>query len=212
METVRAIQERFALAGQTVFLYSGQLIERKGVDVLIGAFERLACTNRHIALMILGDGALRKSLTASVPREIAAHVHFVGHVEQAQLPAYFGAADVFVFPSRHDGWGVVINEACAAGLPIVATRQTGATRDLVVDGVNGFVVQRDDPDGLAVKMRYLKDHPSERIRMGLESRRLVESFSLCSGSSIFNDEVQKTLQLAAGLRRPFYRSGTRVSS
>jgi glycosyltransferase involved in cell wall biosynthesis len=200
---VRRVRELFALSGQTVFLYSGQLIERKGVDVLIRAFERVGRTSTQIALVILGDGPLRDALKASVPSEMTNRVHFVGHVPQADLPAYFATADAFVFPSRHDGWGVVINEACAARLPVIATRQAGAVGDLIIDGVNGFVVEREDVDGIAAKMQFLVDHPSERKKMGLEGRRIVESFSVEKASSVFSQEVQKTIQHFSRSPEPF---------
>lgn len=196
-EKVSRIRERFALTGKTVFLYSGQLIDRKGVDVLIRSFERVGRTKEQTALLILGDGPLRDALKASIPEELTNRVHFVGHVAQTDLPAYFTIADVFVFPSRHDGWGVVINEACAARLPVIATRETGAVRDLVVEGVSGFIIERDDTGGFAAKMQFLADHPSERTKMGIEARRIVESFSLEKASAVFNDEVQKTIQDAS---------------
>jgi glycosyltransferase involved in cell wall biosynthesis len=211
MEEVHRIRERFALDDKIVFLFSGQLIERKGVDVLIRAFERVGRTNICSALLILGDGELARTLKASVRSDLKSRVHFVGYVRQPDLPAYFATADVFVFPSRHDGWGVVINEACAARLPIIATRQTGASRDLIVDGVSGFIVDQDDLEMLAAKMQFLADHPSERKRMGLEGRRMVEPFSVEKASSIFCHEVQKTVQHASiGLGHSEAGPGTRM--
>lgn len=111
-EQVVAIRARYGLDGRRVYLYSGQLIERKGVDVLLAAFGRLAETHPKVSLLLLGDGKLRDKLVGSVPEAIRSQTHFVGFVEQAALPAYFAAADVFVFPSRHDGWGC----CCQRGL------------------------------------------------------------------------------------------------
>jgi glycosyltransferase involved in cell wall biosynthesis len=208
MEKVHRIREQLAIVGKTVFLFSGQLIERKGVDVLIRAFVRVGNTNTQTALLILGDGPLRDALKASVPLAMTNRVHFIGPVAQVDLPSYFAAADVFVFPSRHDGWGVVINEACAAGLPVIATRQTGAARDLVVDGVSGFIVEREDTEGLAGKMQFLAEHPAERKKMGLEGRRIVESFSVEKASLVFSQEVQKTIQHASVRLRHSVREET----
>ena len=184
------LRRRMNLDGQVVFLFSGQLIQRKGVDTLIRAFGRIADTAPDMTLVILGDGALRERLQASVPTELARRVFFRGHVPQSDLPDHFRAADIFVFPSRHDGWGVVVNEACGAALPIIASRQTGAARDLVVHGVNGFQVECDDVDELAARMAQLARDPDLCREYGAMSRKLVERFTVTSGAKTFLSEMQ----------------------
>lgn len=195
------IRRRLGLAGQVVFLYSGQLIERKGVDTLLRAFQQIAADRPDWTLLLLGDGPMRQTLQSLVPPELAGRVRFPGHVPQGDLPDAFRAADVFVFPSRHDGWGVVLNEACGAGLPIIATRQTGAARELVVDGVNGFQVECDDVETLAGRMRELGSDPDLRRTCGAESRRLVERLSVANGSRMFLNEMQALLGTGT-VRRP----------
>ncbi|MBX3437494.1 MAG: glycosyltransferase family 4 protein [Planctomycetaceae bacterium] len=186
---IDSVKSQFNLHGRTVFLFSGQMIERKGVDVAIAAFERAAADRPAAAMLLLGNGPLRTSLQADVPQSIRDRVHFAGHVLQDDLPALFRAADAFVFPSRHDGWGVVINEACAAGLPIITTHQTGAARDLVEHGRSGFVLERDDVEGFATAVRHLIDHPEERAAFGRRSRELVEQFSPDRGAERFQQAV-----------------------
>jgi glycosyltransferase involved in cell wall biosynthesis len=193
---VAAVRRRFALDGKMVLLFSGQLIERKGVDTLLAAFQRLAPRYPDAALLILGDGPLRGELAGSLTPEIAGRVHFAGRLPQALLPAYFAAADVFVFPSRHDGWGVVINEACAAGLPVIASRQTGAARDLVIDGVTGFLVERDDMAELIDRLDALLGDPERRAEFGRRSREAVERFSLANGARTFAEQVVATIAAA----------------
>ncbi len=172
------------------FLYSGQMIPRKGVDVLLQAFSRLAKESPVARLILLGDGPQRSTYEESIAVELRSRIHFAGHVAQTDVPAWFRASDVFVFPSRHDGWGVVINEACAARLPVIATRQTGAAVDLVEDGVSGFLVERDDVDGVLNGMRYFLDHPGDRRSFGERSRQLVEKFSPSEGASRFEDAIR----------------------
>lgn len=204
------IRQRMNLAGRVVFLFSGQLVDRKGVDTLLCAFRQIADSAPDSVLLILGDGALRETLQASVPAGLASRVQFRGHIPQAELPDYFRAADVFVFPSRHDGWGVVINEACGAALPIIASRQTGAARDLVVDGVNGFQVECDDADELAVRMTQLARDPDLRREYGTKSRELVEPFTVTSGAQKFLSEMQEL----AATRKPvaILQEGARAST
>lgn len=190
---VRRVRERYGLDGKTVFLFSGQLIERKGVDVLIRAFAELAATHPNVALLLLGEGPQRPALEASVPAACRDLVRFAGHVPQADLPAHFHAAHVFVLPSRHDGWGVVVNEACAAGLPVIATGAVGAARDLVVDGRNGFVVPRDDAAQLGAKMSWFADHPDDIARFGAESRRMGSALSLENGARTFCENARQAI-------------------
>lgn len=186
---VEAIRKIWSLGGKTVFLFSGQLIERKGVDVLIRAFSRIAGSDQPAALVILGDGPLRASLESSVPQAARELVHFAGHLDQKELPPYFHASHVFVLPTRHDGWGVVINEACAAGLPVISTSAAGAARDLVADGRNGFIVPRDDEDRLAEAMRFFLMRPDQIPIFGVRAKEAVAAFSVESGARAFCDSA-----------------------
>jgi glycosyltransferase involved in cell wall biosynthesis len=193
-DAVEDLKRRYDLDGKTVFLYAGQMIERKGVDVALAAFLRVAALHADVAFLLLGEGPWRGRLMESLSPTIRAKVHFAGQVPQAELAAYFCAAQVFVFPSRHDGWGMVVNEACAAGLPVVATRQTGAARDLVEPGRSGFLVERDDVEGLVQAMTHFLDHPEDIARFGPRSRELVERFSPANGATVFAQSVAQAVR------------------
>jgi len=171
------IRQRLALEGKLCYLFSGGLLARKGVDALLSAFSSLARERDDVALVLLGDGPLRRELEESVPLAIRDRVHFVGYRDQTELPAWFRAADVFVFPSRYDGWAVVLNEACGAGLPIITTNMVGAAAHLVAEGQSGFVIAVDDVTALAEKMRYFAENPEQAKRFGARSRELVAQFT-----------------------------------
>ncbi len=191
---IAGVRQRYGLSEQTVFLFSGQMNERKGVDVVLAAFEKAASERADVALLLLGNGPCRAEYEASVPSSLRNRVHFAGHVPQRELPAIFAAADVFVFPSRHDGWGVVINEACAARLPVIATHQTGAARDLVEHGKSGFLLERDDVEGFATAMMHFLEHPRDRAAFGEHSRALVEQFSPTKGAERFRSAIAAACQ------------------
>lgn len=183
-EAVAAVRRQWGLEDdQTVVLFSGQMIARKGVETAIAAFAEVADDVPTAVLVLLGEGPERATYEAAVPAGLRDRVRFVGFRPQAELPACFAAARVFLFPSRHDGWAVVINEACGAGLPIVVSRQTGAARDLVVPGENGVVVDRDDVSGFATGLRgYLLD--SDRAAQhGAASRARVAQFDAAAGAA-----------------------------
>jgi len=143
------------------FMACGELIRRKGIDVLIKAFQRAAESRPDISLTIVGDGPDRESLNASVREEYRNQIEFRGATPFHERAKAFAGADVFIHAARHDGWGVVIQEAMAAGLPVVATRQTGAAYDLVKEGENGFLIEAEDEVTLAERISWFADHRQE---------------------------------------------------
>jgi len=99
-----------------------------------------------------------------------------GGLEQEELARRYVEADVFALLSRHETWGVVVNEAAASGLPLVLSDRVGAAYDLLRDGENGFLVPADDVDAAAGAIRKLADDPDLRRRMGERSRELVRAW------------------------------------
>jgi glycosyltransferase involved in cell wall biosynthesis len=193
IDDVAHVRRRYQLEGKTVFLFSGQMIERKGVDVVVAAFERLTQRHENVALLLLGDGPRMTEYEKGIPEHLRPQVHFTGLLSQDELPAHFAAANVFVFPSRHDGWGVVVNEACGTGLPVIASRQTGAALDLVEEGGNGFLLDCEDVQGFVAKMEFFVEHPEAAREFGRRSRELAQKFSTREGARRFRDCVLETI-------------------
>jgi glycosyltransferase involved in cell wall biosynthesis len=98
-----------------------------------------------------------------------------GGLSEDELAQHYVDADVFALLSRHEPWGVVVNEAAASGLPLVLSDRVGAAQDLLRDGENGFVVRADDVAAAANALRRLRD-PELRQRMGSRSRELVRAW------------------------------------
>jgi glycosyltransferase involved in cell wall biosynthesis len=154
-------------AGMCRFLFVGQMIERKGVDVLLKAFENLVQEGRGIELHLVGrEGDLPEWL-ASLQSDTRAQIVYHGFRQPNELPKLFGQADVFVLPSRHDGWGVVVNQALGAGMPVITTTAAGAGRDLVTDCVNGMHVPPNDVGALTAAMRSLVSNQGLRNSMSM---------------------------------------------
>ena len=103
-------------------------------------------------------------------------VRSLGHLDRDQLARAYAEADVFVFPSVSDPWGLVLNEAMASGLPVIATSAPGAVDDLVSDGENGIVVPPFDPGALADAMVALASDPARRLEMGERSSSKIRDF------------------------------------
>lgn len=146
-----AIDRRDFVTPARRLLFSGSLIRRKGVDLLVKAFLVIAPEFPELELHLIGDGPLREQLRAlSAP--VAGRVHFHGFKQWAELPAYYAQADVLCAPSRYDGWGLIIPEGLASGLLVVSTNRTGAALDLV-DTDCGWVVQAGALDQLINALR-----------------------------------------------------------
>ena len=145
-----------------------RLSPEKGVDVLLRATADLP-----VEVVVAGGGPEESRL-----RQIAGpNVTFLGNVERDALPALYANADVAVVPSRSDTWGMALNEAALAGLPLVASSVAGGTRDLIEEGVNGFRVPPDDPQALrAAILRLVEDEPFRR-EAGERSREIAARFT-----------------------------------
>lgn len=127
-------------------LFSGRLVPVKSADFALrvaqGVAQRLG---RRVTLALLGSGPLLDTLRAQAEAMAAeVDVQFAGHVPQAQIPRWFQRSRLFLFPTRWDPWGVVANEACMAGVPVLVTPHAGAAGELVRDGVNGRVLALDE--------------------------------------------------------------------
>jgi len=146
------------------FVYAGRLDPEKGLDVLLEAVRDVPG-----ALLVAGAGPEEQRL-----RSLASErVRFLGPLGRDELAAVYAQADVFVLPSRSEPWGMVLNEAAAAGLALVATEAVGAARELVEDGVNGFVVPVGDARALAAALQSLAEDPAFSTSAGRRSRELA---------------------------------------
>jgi len=142
----------------------------------------------------VGDGKSRSIWERDAARlGISDRVTFTGVLPNAEAKAVLGRLDLFVLPSRFDGWGVVVNEACAAGLPVIAARSAGAALDLVEDGRSGFLVDRDDASGLRAKMEFFLADPARIAAFGARSRALAARFSIERGVEMLAGYVEEQL-------------------
>ncbi len=141
------------------FVFSARFVEAKNprfaMRVAQGVARRLG---RRTRLLMLGGGPL----DAALRREAEAigedvDVVFPGFLKQAELPAHYAQARVMLFPTQIDTWGVVANEAFAAGVPVLVTPMAGVAHDLVIDDRNGFVLPLDEARWIEAGQRLLQD-------------------------------------------------------
>lgn len=153
------------------FLFCGQIIERKGVDLLLVAFDRLLAAGHDARLVLTGREADLPKFLTMVSSTARSKIRYEGFQAPERLPEYFEKGDVFVLPSRHDGWGVVVNQALAAGLPVITSDAVGAGMDLVDDGVNGIKVSAGNVDSLYQAMELFILKPDLAREWGEKSRK-----------------------------------------
>ena len=167
------------------FLYSGSLIERKGVDLLARAFRRMAAEEPRARLRILGDGPLKAALERELA-PVATAVEFLGFKDWEELPRWYAGADFLCAPSRHDGWGLIVPEALAAGLPVISTDRAGAAVEFVRTGLNGWLIGAGSEDALFHALREAVNvTPARHTEMKRFARDSVAEHSLAKGAGRF---------------------------
>lgn len=159
-----------------VFLFCGQMIARKGVDVLLEAFKRLVEKHPTSKLLLVGREADLPALLNDLPAAVRARVSYAGFQPPEELPRFFAQADVFILPSRYDGWGVVVNQALGAGLPLLCSDKAGAAHDLIEEEVNGLKFAAEDASALEQAMERLAGQPSLAAKWGAESKRKAQEW------------------------------------
>jgi len=160
------------------FLSVGRLIKDKGVFELLDAYAKLEPSIRsRIGLVFVGEGAARQELAARALEIQPGVVRFCGWVHREQIPEIYALADAFVFPTYSDPWGLVVNEAMACSLPIVASQVAGCAPDLLQDGSNGFAVRPRDVEGLVHSMGKLFEDPELARLMGSRSFQRVQEYT-----------------------------------
>jgi len=145
-----------------------RLIDRKRVDLVIEAFAALAKGHPNWDLVVVGAGPMREALGERVPADLRHRVVWTGFLgEQSRISAIYRASHVLVCPSDLEPWGVVVNEAAAAELAIVASEVVGAAAELVEDGVNGFLFEAGNLEALKEKLeRAMSPDQTDRLRAG----------------------------------------------
>ncbi|MEO7433119.1 MAG: glycosyltransferase [Dokdonella sp.] len=149
--------------------FVGRLNWAKDLPTMIRAFARVCRDRRDVALIVVGDGALRAELAALADSEgVAATIHFLG--DRSDVRELLQGFDIFAMSSVSEGYSIALLEACATGLPIVATA-VGGNAEIVVDGVNGRIVPPGDPAALAQALETMLADPDRRRAIGSRGRK-----------------------------------------
>lgn len=161
------------------FLAVSRFLPVKNLGGLLEAYRRYrAAVPAPWRLVVVGDGPERAALEAFVERHALEGVTLTGFRQIEDLPAYYGRAGALVHAAVKDTWGLVVNEAMAAGLPVLVSERAGCAQDLVRDGDNGFRFDPADVESLARLLERVSAPGTDRARMGRRSHEIIAEWSL----------------------------------
>lgn len=173
-ELKNEIKRRIGITEPKVVLTVGQMIYRKGIDILLKASVGLG---DGVGIYIIGGKAEEEILELKENLGLN-NVHFVDFKIKNELVKYYFAADVFVFPTREDIWGLVVNEAMAYGLPIVSSHRSIAAQEMVVNGVNGIMAEAENPHSFHNAIKKILDSPLLAEEMKNSSLRRIRDYTI----------------------------------
>ena len=175
IQSKKLIQADLGVLG-TVFVYVGRLWSGKGINYLLKAFERVQrLSDGEVSLLLVGDGPQEAELKSFCNERKLRNVIFAGFHQKSELPRFYVAADVFVFPTLGDPYGLVVDEAMASYLPIISTSAAGEIHDRVEEGVNGYIVSPENSEALADRMLCFVDNQELCEQMGRASKDKIAS-------------------------------------
>lgn len=174
-EQVKILKRKRIVNFTKHLLCVGYLVKGKKIELLFDMIKILSKFRSNFILQIVGDGPSVGNLhKLAVEKDVADLIEFTGFIQKEHLPSWYANADCFLFPSEYDVWGLVLNEAMAAGLPCIASIHAGATQDLIVDGVTGFAADFSDPENIAVLVDRLLTDRDLAARIGLEAQKVIQ--------------------------------------
>lgn len=166
--------ERYGLGNRPVVLFFGGLKPRKNLFGLLDIWRSVVATHASARLVVAGGGPLLEPLRRRAERlGLSETVVFTGYVPEAAKSAHFNLADVFLFPSAMEGFGLTVVEAMSAGLPVVASDR-GSLPELVVEGEGGFVCDPAYPESFVERLALLLGDRALRGKFGAANRARVD--------------------------------------
>lgn len=169
-----------------VFVFVGRLEEYKGITNLVSAFKSLSNKQQNAYLLVVGDGSCRLEIEDAAINN--SRICYVGRKNYLGVLESYSVADVCIVPSLFEPWGLVVNEAMAAGLPVIVSDRVGCAEDLVLDGQTGFIVSAGNVNQLAGAMERLAKSAELRRRMGETGRERISGWKLEDEGDILSRE------------------------
>ena len=163
------------------FIVVTRLMQRKNILRLIDAYNnyRIQFSDKSWDLVICGDGEEKEIINKKIyDYKLEDYIHLVGFLQYDEIGHWYGLASAFIHPALHEQWGLVVNEACASGLPILCSKTVGSSDDLVCNEENGFIFDPTDINEITNSLINIhRVGRVARLKMGKISQNLVDSCS-----------------------------------
>ncbi len=194
-QTIEETRQAFKIdQGRKRFVFCGRLVPAKRPDLVVRSFVKIAHDRPDWDLLIIGSGELRSQLEADIPEDLKHRITLTGFLgEQSQISALYRLSHVLVHPCEIEPWGLIINEAVAAGLAVITTTACGAGVELVESGVNGVLIPPASTEPLTQAMLKLSE-PGVAERFGTQSANVL-------------DRWRQSADPVLGIRRALNRAG-----
>jgi len=183
-EETKKLKSAFLESGIFTFIYLGYLVPRKNVNKVLEAVRLLKEKRSDFRLIIIGDGESKSELMEfSEKNQLNHQIEFTGYKQKQELPYFFAQADALLFQSNFDIWGLVLNEAMAAGICCLSTKNAGASFDLIQENINGMTIDYNQTQAVAEKMNWMIDHRKEVKLMGENASLFIKENANLSKSA-----------------------------
>lgn len=175
-------------SNEKVLHYSGRLVDVKNVENVVRAISEI--NNQKITLLITGDGVLRESLE-KIAKELDVKIVITGFIDnQEKLFEHYYLSDIFILPSKYEPWGLVVNEAMFAGLPVLVSNVCGCSLDLVANDKNGYIIDPLNINDISKKIKLLFED-SQLDKKGLHSKKFIKQYTFKNSAKTFYNIIEQ---------------------
>jgi glycosyltransferase involved in cell wall biosynthesis len=171
-----------------VVLFVGQFIPRKGIQTILDAALHLK-NSSEVFFVLVGYGDLQDDIDQFSKKNNLDSIKSVSYTTADEIWNYYFSSDIFILPSLEETWGLVVNEAMEASLPILLSKNVGCSDDLLIEGENGFSFAARDSKTVAKHIQHLSRNSSLKKEMGKKSKSIISKISVSSQSQVIIDLI-----------------------
>lgn len=188
------VKSRLGIKEQHLLICVARFIPIKGIDSLLRVFNKI--NRKDIGLVLVGgEKNVYENILREFPESVQERLYFPGFMGKEKLMEYYSAADIFVLPTHHDEWGLVVNEAMGMGLPVVTTNKCGAGLEIIQDGENGYVVSDNNENELRNRIEFLIDNKTLREAIAVKNLKIARQYTI---EMMVKDHIDNLLLLKKG--------------
>jgi glycosyltransferase involved in cell wall biosynthesis len=187
-----ALCQEYAMPAHN-FLYIGRFSEEKNIFTLLDAYNKAIDMSDEWGLILVGSGPQKRAIEDYIQKQKIRNVLLPGFQQKSEICKFFAISDVFVLPSVSEPWGLVVNEAMAAGLPVLVSRKCGCYPDIVKDNENGFSFDPFDKNALFNLMLKIVNGETDLEKMGRQSLKIIKDYTPEKAAGIISETVMYVL-------------------